>query len=149
MGRSGGRGYQLTGRGAMHSPGAPSLRHETERLFWKQIATGITTERAAEAVGVSQAVGSRWFRYRGGMPLFMSKPISVGTCRLPSEKRLHCSPSRASGCAKSPAVSNAAHRPFRGNSRAMPQLVVAASSIVLRSRSGKRNDLPNDQSRRN
>jgi hypothetical protein len=66
MGRSAGRGYQLTGRGAMHSPGAPSLRHETERLFWKQIATGITSERAAEAVGVSQAVGSRWFRYRGG-----------------------------------------------------------------------------------
>lgn len=76
MDRSGGRGYQLTGRGAMHSPGAPSLRHETERLFWKQIATGITSERAAQAVGVSQAVGSRWFRYRGGMPLFMSKPIS-------------------------------------------------------------------------
>ncbi len=68
--------YRLTGRGAMHSPGAPSHRHETERLFWKQIATGITSERAAEAVGVSPAVGSRWFRYRGGMPLFMSKPIS-------------------------------------------------------------------------
>ncbi|MBR8474193.1 helix-turn-helix domain-containing protein, partial [Burkholderia cenocepacia] len=68
--------YQLTGRGAMHSPGAPSLRHETERLFWKQIATGITSERAAETVGVSPAVGSRWFRYRGGMPLFMTNPIS-------------------------------------------------------------------------
>lgn len=26
--------------------------------------------------GVPQAVGSRWFRYRGGMPLFMSKLIS-------------------------------------------------------------------------
>jgi hypothetical protein len=35
-----------------------------------------TSERAAEAVGVSQAVGSRWFRHRGGMPLFMSKPVS-------------------------------------------------------------------------
>ncbi len=68
--------YQITGRGAMHSPGAPSLRHEIERRFWKQIATGVTSERAAEAVGVSSAVGSRWFRYRGGMPLFMSKPIS-------------------------------------------------------------------------
>ncbi|ONU32397.1 IS30 family transposase, partial [Burkholderia cenocepacia] len=76
MGRSAKRVYQLTGRGAMHSPGAPSLRHETERLFWKQIATGITSERAAETVGVSPAVGSRWFRYRGGMPLFMTNPIS-------------------------------------------------------------------------
>ena len=68
--------YQLTGRGAMHSPGAPSLRQEMERRFWKQIATGITSEKAAEAVGVSQAVGGRWFRYRGGMPLFMSSSIS-------------------------------------------------------------------------
>lgn len=67
---------QLTGRSAMRSPGAPSLRREIERRFWKQIATGITSEKAAEAVGVSQPVGTRWFRYRGGMPLFMSNPIS-------------------------------------------------------------------------
>ena len=60
----------------MRSPGAPSLRREIERLFWKQIATGMTSEKAAEAVGVSQPVGTRWFRHRGGMPLFMSTPIS-------------------------------------------------------------------------
>ena len=76
MGRPAGWMRQLTARGAMRSPGAPSLRHEIERLFWKQIATGITSERAAEAVGVSQPVGTRWFRHRGGMPLFMSSPIS-------------------------------------------------------------------------
>lgn len=76
MGRPAGWMRQLTGRSAMRSPGAPSLRREIERLFWKQIATGITSEKAAEAVGVSQAVGSRWFRHRGGMPLFMSSPIS-------------------------------------------------------------------------
>lgn len=62
---------------AMRSPGAPSLRREVERQFWKQIATGITSEKAAEAVGVSQPVGTRWFRHRGGMPLFMSKPVSA------------------------------------------------------------------------
>lgn len=76
MSKSKGRTYQLTGRGAMHSPGAPSLRREIERRFWKQIATGITSESAAALAGVSQAVGTRWFRYRGGMPLFMSNPIS-------------------------------------------------------------------------
>jgi transposase len=70
------RVYQLTGRAAMYSPGAPSLRNEVKRRFWLQIGTGITSEEAAEAVGVSQAVGSRWFRYRGGMPLLMSKPIA-------------------------------------------------------------------------
>lgn len=67
---------RLTGRDAMPSPGAPSLRSELERLFWKQIATGIASEKAAAAVGISPAVGSRWFRYRGGMPLFMSDPTS-------------------------------------------------------------------------
>lgn len=34
----------------MRSPGAPSLRCKTERLFWKQIATGITSEKTGEAV---------------------------------------------------------------------------------------------------
>ena len=76
MGRPAGWMQKLTGRGAMRSPGAPSLRREVERQFWVQISTGITSEKAAEAVGVSQAVGSRWFRQRGGMPLFMSKPVS-------------------------------------------------------------------------
>ena len=60
----------------MRSPRAPSLRREIERQFWQQIATGITSEKAAEAVGVSPVVGARWFRHRGGMPLFMSRPIS-------------------------------------------------------------------------
>ena len=75
MGRPAGWMQKLTGREAMRSPGAPSLRREVERQFWEQIATGMTSERAAEVVGVSQAVGSRWFRHRGGMPLFMSKPV--------------------------------------------------------------------------
>jgi transposase len=60
----------------MRSLGAPSHRREIERRFWKQIATGITSEKAAEAVGVSQAVGARWFHHNGGMPLSMLSPIS-------------------------------------------------------------------------
>ena len=76
MGRPAGWMHKLTGRGAMRSPGAPSHRRETERRFWEQIATGITSEKAAEAVGVSQAVGTRWFRHNGGMPLSMLNPIS-------------------------------------------------------------------------
>ena len=76
MGRPAGWMKQLTGRDAMRSPGAPSLRREVERQFWVQIATGVTSEKAVDAVGVSQAVGSRWFRHRGGMSLFMAKPVS-------------------------------------------------------------------------
>ena len=77
MGRPAKWMQKLTGRGSMCSPGAPSHRREIERLFWEYVATGVTSEQAADAVGVSQAVGSRWFRHRGGMPLFISKPISA------------------------------------------------------------------------
>jgi len=52
----------------MKSPGAPKHRREMEREFWRVIATGITSEAAAVEVGVSPAVGCRWFRHRGGMP---------------------------------------------------------------------------------
>lgn len=41
MGRPAGWIQKLTGRGAMRSPGAPSLRCEIERKFWDQIATGM------------------------------------------------------------------------------------------------------------
>jgi hypothetical protein len=40
--------------------------------FWHHIATGVTSEDAAVAVGVSPAVGCRWFRHRGGMPIDLS-----------------------------------------------------------------------------
>ena len=59
MGRPTGWMKQLTGRDTMRSLGAPSHRREIERQFWVQIATGITSEKAAEAAGLSQAVGSR------------------------------------------------------------------------------------------
>jgi hypothetical protein len=55
----------------MKSPGKPSLRRDVERLFWREIANGVSSEDAALAVGASSAAGSRWFRERGGMPTFM------------------------------------------------------------------------------
>ncbi|WP_370093846.1 IS30 family transposase [Streptacidiphilus sp. MAP12-20] len=58
----------LTGRSPMKSPGAPAHRREIEREFWREIAKGLLAEEAAAAVGVSQAVGGRWFRHGGGMP---------------------------------------------------------------------------------
>jgi len=76
MGRPAGWMKALTGRSAMKSPGAPSLRRDVKRLFWREIARGLTSEEAAIAVGASQAAGSRWFRERGGMPLFMVSPLT-------------------------------------------------------------------------
>ena len=67
---------ELTGRSPMRSPGAPSLRREVQQEFWRVIATGVTSEEAANAVGVSQAVGSRWFRRGGGMPPMDLAPLT-------------------------------------------------------------------------
>ncbi len=72
MGRPAGWMKELTGRSPMKSPGAPSLRREVERAFWLEIAKGVTSEEAAAIVGVSSAVGTRWFRHRGGMPIDLS-----------------------------------------------------------------------------
>lgn len=67
MGRPAGWLKELTGRSAMISPGAPSTRRSIEREFWREIAKGASTEDAAATVGVSPAVGTRWFRQGGGM----------------------------------------------------------------------------------
>jgi IS30 family transposase len=60
----------------MKSPGAPRHRREVEREFWGEIAKGLLPEEAAAAVGVSQAVGGRWFRHGGGMPTVDLAPLS-------------------------------------------------------------------------
>jgi len=67
---------ELTGRAPLKSPGKPSLRRDVERLFWHEVARGLSSEEAALAVGASQAAGSRWFRERGGMATFMRDPLS-------------------------------------------------------------------------
>ncbi|WP_373320517.1 IS30 family transposase [Virgisporangium aurantiacum] len=59
-------------RPPMRSPGRPEPSRAVQRDFWRQIASGVTTVEAAEAVGVSGPVGIRWFRHAGGMP-----PISM------------------------------------------------------------------------
>jgi IS30 family transposase len=60
---------------ALRSPGRPPPRREVEREFWLRIAEGLTSEDAAAAVGVSQPVGTRWFRHGGGMsPIDLAEP---------------------------------------------------------------------------
>ena len=55
-------------RSKLRSPGRPSIaQQEQRRRFWGLIALGLSSEDAAMEVGVSQPVGSRWFRTSGGM----------------------------------------------------------------------------------
>src|SRR5712691_4841313 len=64
-------------RGQMWSPGRPSIARRDDRvLFWQSIAAGESSEDAAAVAGVSQAVGSRWFRQAGGMPPISLAPVS-------------------------------------------------------------------------
>jgi len=65
----------------LRSPGRPPVaRQEHRRRFWAFIAAGMTSEDAGMEVGVSQPVGTRWFREAGGMaPSHLSrssKPLS-------------------------------------------------------------------------
>ena len=76
MGRPAGWMTVLTGRSPMKSPGAPSHRREVQREFWREIRGGSLAEEAALAVGVSPAVGARWFRHAGGMPPFEQPELS-------------------------------------------------------------------------
>lgn len=64
-------------RGQMWSPGRPSAGRREDRVrFWEAIAGGVSSEDAAAVAGVSQAVGTRWFRQAGGLPPIMLAPLS-------------------------------------------------------------------------
>src|SRR4051812_32535950 len=69
-------------RAKFPSPGRPGVaRREDRRQFWALIAAGQSSWDAAIGVGLSEAVGSRWFREAGGMPPSTlgrsSKPLSA------------------------------------------------------------------------
>ena len=67
------------------SPGRPGVaQRENRRRFWAAIALGRSSEAAAVEVGVSQAVGARWFREAGGMAPKVLAPSS----KPPSERYL-------------------------------------------------------------
>lgn len=76
MGRPRGWAADQTGRAPMRSPGRPGVnQQDIKRAFWEHIAAGLSSEDAASACGVSQPVGTRWFREAGGMaPISLLSP---------------------------------------------------------------------------
>jgi IS30 family transposase len=77
MGRPKGWTAERTGRAPMRSPGRPQVNQRlTKQEFWERIAAGLSSEDAAQACGVSQPLGTRWFREAGGMPPFTLSPPS-------------------------------------------------------------------------
>ncbi|WP_441610796.1 IS30 family transposase [Dyella sp. 2RAB6] len=89
------------GRVKMRSPGRPPVLHRAQRRpFWQEIAHGHSSEEAAQIAGVSQAVGTRWFRECGGMPpshLSPSSPAATGRY-LSLAEREQIALLRAQGC---------------------------------------------------
>jgi hypothetical protein len=64
-------------RRPMRSPGRPPVwRRENYQRFWVEIARGVSSEEAAATVGVSPAVGVRWFRSSGGISPIRCVPLS-------------------------------------------------------------------------
>ena len=77
MGRPSGWITKHTGRPPMPSPGRPGVnQREAKQAFWKGIAEGRQSEAAALACGISQPVGTRWFREAGGIPPISLVPAS-------------------------------------------------------------------------
>ena len=64
-------------RPPMKSPGRPTAgRREHRQQFWEGIARGLSSEQAAVEAGLSQPVGTRWFRESGGMTPSRFLPLS-------------------------------------------------------------------------
>lgn len=77
MGASRRRRSAGAGRGAMRSPGRPTVgRREHRTKFWEAIADGLSSEDAAVVAGISAPVGTKWFRENGGMPPRCLIPLS-------------------------------------------------------------------------
>ena len=71
-----------SGRAPLPSPGRPPVAgRDEQRRFWAAIATGMASEDAAVEAGVSQAVGTRWFRKAGGMPPAMFGALGEAALR--------------------------------------------------------------------
>jgi len=76
-------------RGKMWSPGRPSTARREDRVrFWKAIALGVSSEAAAAKVGVSSAVGTRWFRDAGGMPPITLVPVLARFLSFPEREEI-------------------------------------------------------------
>ncbi|MEX2515636.1 MAG: IS30 family transposase [Gammaproteobacteria bacterium] len=61
----------------MCSPGRPGLAQRAAKVaFWERIAAGRSSWEAALDCGISQPIGTRWFRAAGGMPPLSLSPHS-------------------------------------------------------------------------
>jgi len=136
----------LTGRSAMKSPGAPSHQRETSAKFWRVIAAGVTSEAAAERVGVAPAVGCRWFRHGGGMATDQSRRTVRSLPQIRGARRSRHAARSALGVREiARRLSRSPSTIFARVGAAMPRRDAASWSTELRLRSGRPSWSRNDQ----
>ena len=70
-------------------------RQETVSLFWRFITLGHASEQAGIDVGMSPAVGGRWFRHGGGMPTLEPVEPSDRYLNSANKSKSRCFASRA------------------------------------------------------
>ncbi len=91
------------GRERMRSPGRPPVaRREYRQRFWAAIGRGLPSEATAAEAGVSQSVGTRWFREAGGMAPITQAPVSGRYLSFAEREEIAILRARGAASARSP-----------------------------------------------
>ena len=143
MGASKRRRSDRAGRGPIRSPGRPTAgRREHRQEFWKAIARGVSSWDAALEAGVSQPVGTRWFRENGGMPPTNLTPLSGRYLSFAEREEIALLHAQKVGVVRLLGASSVLRRRFRANCDGMRRLAVADSNIARRRHSGTQSGNP-------
>ena len=76
-------------RGQIPSPGRPTVAWRQDRVrFWQAIARGASSQDAAVGIGISPAVGTRWFRHAGGVGPCLAQSTSGRYLSFPERESI-------------------------------------------------------------
>ena len=143
MGASRRRRSDRAGRGPIRSPGRPTAgRREHRQRFWRAIARGLSSWDAAREAGVSQPVGTRWFRENGGMPPANLTPLSGHYLSFAEREEIALLHAQKFGVREIARRITRAPSTIRANCEGMRRLAVADSNIVRQQHSGTQSGSP-------
>ena len=125
---------------------------EKERVFWRGVREGLSTEAASRAAGVAGSVGRRWFREAGGVPPMDLAPIAGRYLSLTEREEISRGLAAglslrriATGIGRSPATISREVRRNRPTGRPPAyRAVTAQRAAEARSRRPKRRKLEDD-----
>ena len=145
MGRPKGWVTERTGRAPMRSPGRPGVnQRDAKQAFWARIAAGASSEDAALSSGVSQPVGTRWFREAGGMAPISMVALSRRFLSFGEREELALLNAQRLAIREIARRMSDRHRRFRASYVATLRPAAVYCDIGPRSRSGRLNARPRD-----